>query len=139
MTLTLDQANAIAMGAVTAARRENVGGISVVVTDAGGHIRTAMRMESAGNFGIDIAVAKATTALGLGRSSAEIGKIFASNAASVAGLVGATGGRFLPIGGAVLIRDASGTVLGAAALAGSLPENDERFAKEAVLAAGLQA
>lgn len=138
MTLTLDQANAIAIGALTALRQAKVGGMSIVVTDAGGHIRTAMRMESAGNFGIDIALAKATTALGLGRSSADIAKVFAGNPTSVAGLVGATGGRFLPIGGAVLIQDAAGTVLGAAALAGSLPENDERFAKDAVLAAGLQ-
>lgn len=58
-----------------------------------------MRRENAGNFGIDIALAKATTALGLGRSSADIAKIFAANPVSVAGLVGATAGRFLPIGG----------------------------------------
>ncbi len=64
MTLPLDQANAIAMGAMTAARHENVGGMSVVVTDAGGHIRTAMRMESVGNFGIDIALARRRQRLG---------------------------------------------------------------------------
>jgi uncharacterized protein GlcG (DUF336 family) len=138
MTISLDQANAIANAAMAAATGENVSGASVVVTDAGGHIRTAMRMEGAGNFGIDIALAKAVTALGLGRSSSEISKIFGANPAAVAGLAGATAGRFLPIGGAVLIRDETGTIQGAAACAGSLPETDERYAAAAVRAAGLQ-
>ena len=137
MKLSLSQANAIALGALAAATNENVVGMSVVVTDPGGHIRTAMRSDDAGNFGLEIALAKATTALGFGRSSSEIAKIFGTNPASVAGLVGATGGRFLPIGGGVLIRDEAGNVIGAVALAGSLPENDERFATQAALAAGV--
>jgi len=137
MTITLDQANAIALGALGAGKRENVHALSVVVTDAGGTLRSAMRADGVGTFGIDIALAKASTALGFGMSSGRIATMLGGNQAAVAGIVGATGGRFLPLGGAVLVLDAAGTVLGAAAVAGSSPENDERFASEGVRTAGL--
>jgi uncharacterized protein GlcG (DUF336 family) len=137
MTITLDQANAIALGALAAGKREDVRALSVVVTDAGGTLRCAMRADGVGNFGIDIALAKANTALGFGMSSAQIANMLGGNQGAVAGIIGATGGRFLPLGGGVLVVDAAGAVLGAAAVAGSSPDNDERFASEGVRAAGL--
>ncbi len=137
MTLTLDQANTIALAALAAGKREQVYALSVVVTDPGGALRCAMRADEVGNFGIDIALAKAVTALGFGMSSAQIGTLLGSNPAAVAGIIGATGGRFLPIGGGVLIKDPSGMLLGAVGVAGSSPDNDARFATEAVRAAGL--
>jgi uncharacterized protein GlcG (DUF336 family) len=135
MAITLEQANRIAVGALEAAAAEKIFGLTVVVTDAGGCIRTAMRSDGAGNFGIDIAMAKAATALGFGMASAEAARMLGGNPAVVAGLVGATGGRFLPIGGGILIKD-EGAVLGAVAVAGSSPENDERFAVEGARLSG---
>jgi uncharacterized protein GlcG (DUF336 family) len=137
MALTLDQANAIALAALAAGGREEVFALSVVVTDPGGCLRCAMRADGVGNFGIDIALGKAVTALGFGMSSAGIASLLGGNQAAVAGIIGATGGRFLPIGGGVLITDASGVLLGAAAVAGSSPDNDARFAAAGVRAAGL--
>jgi uncharacterized protein GlcG (DUF336 family) len=137
MSLTLAQATQIADAALAAGRAENANALSVVVTDTGGHIRVALRADDVGTFGIDIAHAKASTALGLARSSMQVARIFGANPAAVAGLAAATGGRFLPIGGGVLIRDAAGRLLGAAAVAGSTPENDEKFIVSAIRAAGL--
>jgi len=137
MTLKLDHANTIALATIAAAKDENITGMTVVVTDAGGHVRVAMRADEAGFFGFEIALAKATTALGFGTSSAQIARMLGGNQAAVAGLVGATGGRFLPLGGGILIADGAGTVLGAVAAAGSTPENDERLAAAGVAAAGL--
>jgi uncharacterized protein GlcG (DUF336 family) len=138
MTISLAQANIIASAALEAGRTEGVLGLTAVVTDPGGFIRCAMRGDEAGNFGIDIALAKAQTALGLKMSSAAIASIFAGNAAILAGLAGATGGRFLALGGAILVQDAAGQLLGAVAVAGSSPENDEACAVAGVSAAGLQ-
>ncbi len=137
MTLPLATALAIAQAALDAGRAENVHALTVVVTDTGGHLRVALRADGVGTFGVDIAHAKAMTALGFGRSSMQIAKGLGTNPAVVAGLTAATGGRFLPIGGGVLIRDATGTLLGAAAAAGSAPENDEKFIVSGVRAAGL--
>lgn len=137
MPITLDQANRVALGALEAAGKEGIFALTVVVTDPGGCIRTAMRTDGAGNFGIDIAMAKAATALGFGMASAEVATMLGGSPAAVSGLVGATGGRFLPIGGGIVIRGAAGAVLGAVAVAGSSPENDERFAVEAARKEGL--
>jgi uncharacterized protein GlcG (DUF336 family) len=137
MTITLDQANKIAFAALDAGKREDIAALTVVVTDMGGCVRSAMRADGVGNFGFEIALAKASTALGFGMSSAAVAGMLGSNQGLVTGIVGATGGRFLPLGGGILIRDAAGALLGAVAVAGSLPENDERFAAACVLAAGL--
>lgn len=138
MTLTLALATTIAQAALEAGAREDVHALSVVVTDTGGVIRVAMRGDAVGLFGIDIALAKATTALGFNRSSMQIAKSLGTNPAATAGLVGATSGRFMPIGGGVIIVDDAGKIIGAAAVAGSAPENDERFVIEGVRAAGFQ-
>jgi uncharacterized protein GlcG (DUF336 family) len=137
MTLTLSIATQIAQAALAAGAADNVTALSVVVTDAGGHLRVAMRADGVGTFGIDVAHAKAATALGFNRASMQMAKAFGANPGAVAALTAATGGRFLPIGGGVLIHDHSGNLLGAAAVAGSAPENDEKFIVAGIQSAGL--
>ena len=99
-------------------------------------MRVALRGDGAGLFGLDIATAKALTALGFNRASSQMAKIFGDNAAATAGLTAATGGRFLPIAGGVLIQDANGHLIGAVGVAGSLPDHDERFALAGIAASG---
>ena len=48
-------------------------------------------------------------------------------------------GKFLPQQGAVLIRDASGAILGAAGISGASGDEDEECAAKGVEAAGLKA
>jgi uncharacterized protein GlcG (DUF336 family) len=126
-----------AQSALEAARRDNIHALSVVVTDPGGVLRVAMRADKAGLFGIDIATAKATTALGFNTSSLKLSKTIGGNPAATAALTAATHGRFLPIGGGVLIHDMTGAIIGAAAAAGSAPEDDERLIIEGIVTAGL--
>ncbi len=137
MPLDLATCLKIAQSALDAGSAENILALSAVVTDASGAIRVALRADGVGTFGIDIAHGKAQTALGFNRSSMQLSKIFGSNPSTVAALSGVTGGKFLPLGGGVLIQDAAGNQLGAAAVAGSSPENDERFIVSAVRAHGL--
>ena len=137
MALTLADATKIATEALQAGQAEGAATLCVVVTEPGGCLRVAMRSDGAGLFGIDIALAKAVTALGFGRASSHMAKLFGGSPSVVTGLNGATSGRFLPLAGGVLILDADGTLIGATGVAGSLPENDERFALAGIMAAGL--
>lgn len=135
MTLTLATARAIADKAYADAEAHGLTSIGIVVTDAGGHIRFAMRSDAQGIFGIDTATGKARTALGFNRSSLGLSKIF-TDPCGVASLSGATGGAFLPLGGGVVVQD-QGVTVGAAALSGGMPDVDDAIIRAAVEAAGL--
>ena len=65
--MTLEQARKIADFAFEEGANRNLLKMTVVVTDVGGSLRVALRGDGVGLFGVDIAHAKATTALGLSR------------------------------------------------------------------------
>ena len=134
--LTRAQAQAILAAAFAEASAQGLAAASVVVTDAGGAIRAAERGDAAGAFGIDIALAKARTALGFGRASIKLAAVFGDKPAVVTGLNAATG-AFLPLGGGVVIVDGEGRIIGSAGVAGGAPETDDAVASAAVWAAGL--
>jgi uncharacterized protein GlcG (DUF336 family) len=50
-----------------------------------------------------------------------------------------TQGRFIPVPGGVLIRDASGDLLGAVGVSGAHPDDDEACATVGIATAGLVA
>ena len=56
-----------------------------------------------------------------------------------AGVSDLSGGRILPVVGGVLIRDGSGTVIGAVGISGDTSDNDEAAAIAGIEAAGLVA
>lgn len=136
--LTLDQALAIASHARAAARGKGLPGISVVVLDADGAVRAALREDPQGSYSVAFATAKARTALGFLRSSLQMSQIF-KDPATVTGLSAAIEGGILPLGGGVMVLDAQGRRLGAAGVAGGMPESDHEIASAAIEAAGLRA
>ena len=136
--ITLEQAQAIVGAAIHEAASAGLGAASIVVTDLGGNIRAAARTDAAPPFGIDIARAKAKTAIGFRRSSLKIAAGFGDKPAAVTGLASAVG-TFLPLGGGVVVIDGGGSVIGAAAVAGGAPETDHDVVTAAVAAAGLSA
>lgn len=137
-TIPLKTAQKIAEIAYAEGEKRGVVNMAVVVTDAGGHIRLAMRADKQGIFGVETAQAKCTASLGLNRRSLQLSKVFES-AAAVAGLQGAVGGKFLPLGGGVVVADASGDIIGAAAVSGGAPATDEEIIVAAIEAVGLTA
>jgi glc operon protein GlcG len=137
--ITLDLANRIAVAAFAEGKMRGLANMSVVVTDASGAIRLAMRGDGVGTFGVDIAKGKAATALGFNVSSLKLGEWFGQNGAATAGLSAVTGGQFLPLGGGVVVRDEARAVIGAAAVAGGAPETDHAVIVAAVVSAGLVA
>lgn len=134
--LDLEHALRLAQHALELARQEQVTAVTVVVTDSGGNIRVALRGDGVGHFGVDIAHAKCVTAVGFGRSFAKTAAVFADKPQLLPSFVSLTQGKFMPLGGGVVVTDASGAVVGAAAMAGSTPENDERFVTAAIRAVG---
>ena len=136
-SIKLKTALELAQFAFTDGERRGVVNMSVVVTDAGGHVRLAMRADGQGIFGVETAQAKCTAALGFNRSSLLLSKTF-ENAAAVAGLQGAVRGKFLPLGGAVVVTDAEGDIIGAAGVSGGMPDVDEEIIVAAVEHVGLK-
>lgn len=133
--VALATATQIAQTAFAEGEKHGVTVMSVVITDAGGHIRLAMRSDSQGIFGVDTATGKARTALGFNRTSLHLSKIF-TDPCAVAAITAATGGAFVPLGGGVVVQR-DGVTVGAAAVSGGLPDVDEAIIVAAVEAAGL--
>ena len=125
-TLTLQGALSIVQATLAAAREAGLRPLSAVVLDGGGHVKACLREDGAGHYGFAIATAKAAGVLGFNvGASRALAEAFGTQPGNVAALAGITGG-FLPIAGGVVIRDADGQVIGAAAAAGGMPDQDEQ-------------
>lgn len=135
MSLKLAEALSLAHAALAEAEKRSIVKISVVVTDPGGHVRVAMRTDGQGIFGVDTAHAKAVTALGFNRATLPLTPLFSDQA--TAAIAGATGGRFAPLGGGVVVTGADGEIVGGAAVSGGLPEVDHEIIVAAVESLGL--
>lgn len=137
-TLSLAQANAIVDAALRAAREAGHQPMAVVVLDAAGHLKAAQREDGASMFRVDVATGKAWAAVGMGAASRTLAQRAKDNPNFFVALAATAHGRFLPQTGAVLIRDAAGTVLGGVGASGGTGDEDEAICVAGVLAAGLQ-
>jgi len=134
MSISLADARRIADATFAEGAAKGLRMMSVVITDPGGHVRFAMRSDLQGIFGIETATAKAVSALGFNKSTLVLSPLFSPQA--TAAISGATGGRFAPLGGGVVITDGAGTIVGGAGLSGGLPEIDDAVVTSAVQSAG---
>ena len=138
MSLTLDQART--MIAATRARGRDMGlkPLSVVVLDAGGHVLAFEREDGAapGRFGI--AHGKAYGAVMLGMAGRAQMARAEAQAYFMAAVNGVYGGQVVPVPGGVLLRAASGAVVGALGVTGDTSDNDAEAALAGAAAAGLQ-
>lgn len=139
MSVTLAQASAIVDSALKKARELKQMTQTVVVLDAGGHVVCAKREDGSGILRFEVALGKAYGALGMGWGSRTSGDRFAQNPNFVTSLVGASGGRFVPNPAGILIRDASGAIIGAVGISGDTGDNDEIIGIAGIEAAGLKA
>ncbi|HVO88101.1 MAG TPA: heme-binding protein [Casimicrobiaceae bacterium] len=138
-TLTLEIASRIVDATLKAGRDAGLKPLTVVVLDSGGHDVVLKREDGSGILRADIARGKAWGALGLGMGSRELGRRAEQNPRFFAALAAASGGRVIPNPGGVLIKDASGALLGAVGVSGDTAERDEGSAVAAINAAGLVA
>ncbi len=117
----------------------NFSPLTVVVLDAGGHIVSAKRGDGSGILRIEIAMGKAWGALGMGFGTRNLAGRASKAPIFFAALAAASHGRMVPVPGGVLIRDASGSVIGAVGISGDTSDNDELCCVAGIEAAGLKA
>ncbi|MBU3738226.1 MAG: heme-binding protein [Rhodoferax sp.] len=135
--LTLAQANTIIAAALARARQAGYQPMGVAVLDASGNLKAFASEDGASMFRFDIARAKALGAVGMGVSSRVLGQRAKDNPNFFVSLSATSQGRFLPQPGAVLIQDATGTVIGAVGASGGTGDEDEAICIAGVQAAGL--
>ncbi len=136
-SISLAQATTIIDSALAEARRNNFRPIIVLVLDDGGHVIALKREDGTGYLATEIAWAKAWGAVGMGSASRILGERMEARPAVVAAIAAASQGRFMAIPGGVLIRDASGRIVGAVGASGETSDNDEKCAIAGVKATGL--
>jgi uncharacterized protein GlcG (DUF336 family) len=137
--LTLDQANAIIHHALAKAREMRIKPLAVVVLDESGNVKAAQREDGASMFRFDVAKGKAWAAVAMGASSRALAKRAKDNPNFFVTLAATAQGKFLPQTGAVLIRGASGEIVGAAGASGGTGEEDEAVCVHGIEQAGLVA
>lgn len=137
MALGLDEARTIISVARQKGREMGLKPLSVVVLDAGGHVLAFEREDGSapGRFGIAQGKAFGCVMLGMaGRAQMARAEAQAYFMTAVNGVYG---GQVVPVPGGVLVRDASGTVLGAVGVTGDTSDNDADAALAGIAAAGL--
>jgi uncharacterized protein GlcG (DUF336 family) len=139
MPVTLAQAATIVDTALKKGREMNCAPLTVAVLDAGGHLVAFKREDLSGILRFDIAYGKAWGALGMGFGSRELGDRAAKNPLFFGVLASVAQGRLVPVPGGVLIKYASGGVLGAVGISGDTSDKDEVCAVAGIEAAGLNA
>ena len=135
--ITLEQARTIIRTVFEAGIEAAVRPLAAAVLDRGGHLLAFERQDGTppGRFEIARGKDHGAVMLGIGgfaqRDRAEAQPYF------MAALNGVYGGRMVPVPGGVLVRGASGRVIGAVGVTGDTSENDAAAALAGIKAAGL--
>lgn len=136
--LTLEQATTILDTTLKTGRDMGLNPLTVAVVDDGGSLKAFKREDGPGAaLRPRVATGKAFGAVGMGRSSRKLGEMAGERPHFLAALVGASEGRLIPVPGGVLIKDASGEIIGAVGVSGDTSDNDEAAAVAGIEAAGL--
>ncbi len=135
--ITLEMARAIIAAALGEARAHRMLPLSVVVLDAGGHVKAFEREDGAAILRFEIAHGKAYGALGLGLGSRALMVRAEQQPSFIAAANGAFGGALIPVPGGVLARTSTGELVGAVGVSGDSSDNDERAAVAGIEAVGL--
>ena len=136
--LSLSLAQTILAAALSLARAKGYLPMGVVVVDAAGQTKAAAREDGASALRLDIALGKAGAAIGMGVNS----RVLVQRAKDLPAFFGAVASqasqKFIPQTGAVLIKNATGRVIGAAGASGGTGDEDEAICIAGILDAGLQ-
>ena len=138
MSLTLDQARGIVAAARTHGQDAGFKPLTVVVLDAGGHVVAVEREDGSSTKRFEVAYGKAHGAVSLGMGSRALMTRAEQQPYFIAAVTNSVG-ALVPVPGGVLVRDASGDLLGAVGVSGDTSDNDEAAAVAGIEAAGLTA
>jgi len=139
MSITLAQAQTIATKALAKGKELGFAPLTVVVLDAGGTAVCLMREDGSSLLRPEIATGKAWGTLGMGFGGRELARRAKAVPQFFSALSDMSGGRMVSVPGGVLVRDGTGTVVGAVGISGDTSVNDETCAVHGIEAAGLTA
>jgi len=112
--------------------------LAVVILDSGGNMVAFKREDGCGILRHDIAIGKAWASLGMGMATRQIRDRLANRPTFQAALSVASGGRFIPTPGGVLILSVQGIAIGSVGISGDASDKDEFCAIEAIKLAGFK-
>lgn len=135
--LNLAQARAILDATLAEGRRLGLEPLTVLVLDAGGHLKAGAREDQSSLIREGIARGKAFGALAMGMGGRELARRAEKMGPFMNALSDMTGGLAVPVPGGVLVRDAAGALLGAVGVTGDVSAQDEAAAVAGIRAAGL--
>jgi uncharacterized protein GlcG (DUF336 family) len=135
--LTLRAASLIADASLEKGHELGFAPLTVAVLDAGGQLKVLKRDDGASLLRPEIAMGKAWGVLGMGFGGRELARRAAKMQMFFGALSDLANGKMVPVPGGVLIRSASGEILGSAGISGDASENDEICAVHGIRAAGL--
>jgi uncharacterized protein GlcG (DUF336 family) len=134
--ISLEQANAIIDAALAAAKQQNLKPLAVIVLDAGGRVKAFQKQDGAALLRFEISHGKAFAALGMGRSSKLVLQKYRDKPKFIENLERLSDGPIFLEGGAQLILDQHGEVVGAVGITGDSNEMDDEVAMAGIRAAG---
>jgi uncharacterized protein GlcG (DUF336 family) len=135
--VTLQAASLIADASLEKGRELGFAPLTVAVLDAGGQLKVLKRDDGASLLRPEIAMGKAWGVLGMGFGGRELARRAAKMQMFFGALSDMANGKMVPVPGGVLIRSASGEILGSVGISGDASENDEICAVHGIRAAGL--
>ena len=137
--ISLRKARTIISKTLARGREMELKPLSVVVLDAGGHLKAFEREDGASMGRFEMARGKAYGALALGMGSRAINARAEQQAYFVEALSAAFEGKILPVAGGLLVRDRKGAIIGAVGVTGDTSDNDETAGQAGIEAAGYTA
>ena len=135
--LNLEIAQKIVAAALAAAREMKLKPMGFVVLDARGALRAAAIEDETPLARWKVAYGKANGAISMGVSSRVLGTMAVDRPYFVGSLASVFPEGVVPVPGGVLIRDASGAIIGAAGASGDTSDNDEAALLKALASVGL--
>jgi len=135
--ISINKARTIIRKALAKGRELELKPLSVVVLDAGGHVKAFEREDGAAPGRFAVAHGKAFGSVMLGMAgSAQMARAEQQHYFMTA-VNGLFGGQVVPVPGGVLVRDKRGAVIGAVGVTGDSSDNDAIAAMAGIEAAGL--
>lgn len=128
--LTLEEARQLVDAAIAKATALHIC-VSVAVVDAEGHLKQISRMDNAGWFSPEIALAKARAATAFRRDTSELGQRFGTSPFFAHALSPISGGKLMLADGGLVVRRGD-EVIGGVCVSGATVEQDLECARAAL-------
>ena len=136
--LTLEAAQTMLAAGLAHARANNMNPLGLVILDARGALKASAMEDGTSLMRWKVAFGKAYGGVAWGVGSRKLATMAAERPQFMAAASHLSEAGLVPVAGGVLIRAASGELLGAFGVSGDTSDNDELVASAGIAAAGLR-